>query len=293
MTPIVKVVCANIYQYFKEICEALNQSLQDLGFISSINDYFDYNEKIDADIVIMVGPHYRFVASNHFRRCAPKAKWIWLNTEQFNILGSNERTDLYTTKYTGVENHFNYIIDINQEQSTHWANKGIESSFLRIGYHPSFENKYKTSNEFDVLFFGSITPRREHVIDQINRSGINLLVLDDHFGDKRDNFIARSKIVLNIHCDENDYWESFRNEALVISKNKLLISESSIYAYPLESEVHYVARPLDEIIYAIKFYLSREDYMNSVAFSGYNYLKRSLRFTNSLSSCLEKMGILK
>lgn len=60
----------------------------------------------------------------------------------------------------------------------------------------SLTNEYK----YDVAFCGYLTPRRIHIINEIRKNGINIVVMDKEFGQSRDKIIAQSKILLNIHA---------------------------------------------------------------------------------------------
>jgi hypothetical protein len=53
--------------------------------------------------------------------------------------------------------------------------------------------------DIDVLFYGSMSPRRRAALDAIRARGLRVVELFGKYGAERDAFIARAKLVVNIH----------------------------------------------------------------------------------------------
>ncbi len=54
----------------------------------------------------------------------------------------------------------------------------------------------------DVLFFGAMNPKRQSILDAINKTGVNVHVLSGDtstYGEALDRMLSRTKIVLNLH----------------------------------------------------------------------------------------------
>lgn len=60
-------------------------------------------------------------------------------------------------------------------------------------------NAGTTSKDIDVLFYGLMNKRRQDIIDELTNRGLNVFVANGIWGDKLNSYIARSKILLNIH----------------------------------------------------------------------------------------------
>lgn len=53
--------------------------------------------------------------------------------------------------------------------------------------------------DIDVLFYGSMSPRRRTALDAIRARGLRVVELFGKYGAERDAFIARAKLVVNLH----------------------------------------------------------------------------------------------
>lgn len=63
----------------------------------------------------------------------------------------------------------------------------------------------------DLLFFGSMNPRRKAFLDRVERSGAQVAVFDHAvYGDERDEFIRQAKAVVNCHFYETSRFEQAR-----------------------------------------------------------------------------------
>lgn len=68
-----------------------------------------------------------------------------------------------------------------------------------LGYVPALKRIHAGTQDIDVLFYGSLNPRRSAVLDQLGATGARVEKLFGLYGPERDAFIARAKIVLNMH----------------------------------------------------------------------------------------------
>lgn len=98
---------------------------------------------------------------------------------------------------------------------------GIKVRHIPFGYHPCFERVTPVAQDIDVLFFGTLTPRRERVLNAIKRAGIqHKFVFQDGllYGSERDQLIARAKIIVNLHRIEKHPLEVVRINYLLANK---------------------------------------------------------------------------
>jgi hypothetical protein len=78
--------------------------------------------------------------------------------------------------------------------------------------------------DIDVLFFGSMNPRRQKVIDDMRAIGLRVEAVFGIYGAKRDALIARAKLLLNVHFYEAKVLEIVRisyllaNQCVVLSE---------------------------------------------------------------------------
>ncbi len=78
--------------------------------------------------------------------------------------------------------------------------------------------------DIDVLFYGSLNPRRKKVLEALVGEGVRVRAAFGVYGDERDSLIARSKIVLNLHYYETSILEMVRLSYLW-SNGKAVVAE--------------------------------------------------------------------
>lgn len=84
------------------------------------------------------------------------------------------------------------------------------------------------TNEFDVGFCGHLSPKRKFIINDLKSKGLKVMCTNNEFGDARDKKLAKCKIILNIHYnDEYLIFEQCRCEPW-IQAGYIIVSENSL-----------------------------------------------------------------
>jgi len=96
---------------------------------------------------------------------------------------------------------------------------------FQFGYHPKL-NRIVSSQQkdIDVLFYGSLNQSRIAILDKIEKTGARITRLFGSFGKERDEYIGRSRLVLNMHQHESKIFEIIRVHYLMNNK-KAVISQ--------------------------------------------------------------------
>ncbi len=83
--------------------------------------------------------------------------------------------------------------------------------------------------DIDVLFYGSISPRRKQTLDAIRARGLNVVSTENMqaTGKKRAELIARAKVVLNIHYYETVGIFEIVRVSYLLANHKAVVSELS------------------------------------------------------------------
>ncbi|HEY1720580.1 MAG TPA: hypothetical protein VGG27_04995 [Magnetospirillaceae bacterium] len=118
-----------------------------------------------------------------------------------------------------------------------------------IGYMPQMTRiKSAPVQDVDILFYGAINDRRKAVLLALQRSGFKLKVLYGVYGAERDAWIARSKLVLNIHLYDLSVHELVRSSYLLANR-KVVVSECNSTT-DIEEDIRraVVAVPYDRIV---------------------------------------------
>jgi hypothetical protein len=79
-----------------------------------------------------------------------------------------------------------------------------------IGYVPELKRITPACEDIDVLFYGTRNDRRDAVLNKLYARGLRVESLFSVYGPDRDAWIARSKIVLNMHHYEAQVFEIVR-----------------------------------------------------------------------------------
>src|SRR6185437_9199996 len=117
------------------------------------------------------------------------------------------------------------VWDYSAENVRRLTTLGVPSvQFVPVGYIPEQVRIPHPSDEIDVLFYGSVNPRRQHILDQLKAQGLNVVVLFGKYGEERDAAIARAKVVLIVHYYESKIFEVVR-AAYLLSNRKAVVAE--------------------------------------------------------------------
>ena len=79
--------------------------------------------------------------------------------------------------------------------------------------------------DIDVLFVGSVNERRLIVLKQLAAQGINVDARFNLYGAERDAFVARARIILNVHFYDARLFEIVRVSYLLANR-KCVVSET-------------------------------------------------------------------
>jgi hypothetical protein len=132
------------------------------------------------------------------------------------------------------------------------------ATHVPLGYCPELAATPAVEEDIDVVFFGSINPRRARVLDALRERGVRVETYFGVYGAARDALAARAKIVLNLHFYEARVFEIVRVSHM-LSQHRFVVSE---YGADLDIEgefspgvafaeyedladvcLHYLARP--------------------------------------------------
>jgi hypothetical protein len=117
--------------------------------------------------------------------------------------------------------------DYSQRNVRAWAEQGIcaRVRWLQPGYVPECTTiDPATPTDIDAVFYGHVTPRRRAVLDKLADLDVRVYVLQDMYGAQRDRYIARARLILNIHADPQSVFEIARMSH-ALSNRRALVSE--------------------------------------------------------------------
>ncbi|PJE06990.1 MAG: hypothetical protein CK428_22695, partial [Mycobacterium sp.] len=175
---------------FNEVAEALHHGLRALGHDSVLTDRLDLDERrtivLGSNLLVQYG-------------LGPPKDLIVYNLEQ---LGDDLPWMTMPAFVDLFRRHPTW--DYSQANIDYLAAMGLpRPAYVPIGYVPELTRIAPASEDIDVLFYGALNGRRYAVLRELHERGLRVKWLSGTYGASRDAWIARSKIVLNIH-----YWKA-------------------------------------------------------------------------------------
>jgi GT2 family glycosyltransferase len=197
---------------FDELADLLVHSLRSLGHVaksqrnladpSATNIILGYNLLLNPRDLLSV-PH------------------VIYQLEQLSTSEGWFRPDLFEILRTADQ-----VWDYAPENIAFLAERGLtRTKLLPIGYHDTMRRIGRQVQDIDVLFYGCLNDRRRSILEEIGQFA-NVKCLVSVYGKERDAYIARSKIILNLHYYEAQIMEQVRISYL-LNNHAFVISESS------------------------------------------------------------------
>ncbi len=135
-----------------------------------------------------------------------QAGTTWMNESYISALKSHEVWDYSDTNVAWLKQ------------------KGILAQRCRLGYHECLQKIPKNPYEIDVLFYGSGSEKRHVVWREIEATGLKCKWLFGTYGKERDEWISKSRTVLNTPCYDNGTFEIVRCSYLW-ANNKFILHD--------------------------------------------------------------------
>ena len=199
-----------------ELAQAAFHGLISLGF--KVELATDFGRL--SDRCILIGGH---LLNAHDCAQAPSTTIVY-NSEHVSSFFFNPQAKFYIPHYVDMLRRtvvWDYSADNACALS---AMLGRDVLYVPLGYVPQFTRVPKQKEDIDVLFFGSIKPRRTAVLDELTRRGLTTHYAFGVYGLERDRLIARSKIVLNIHANMPGAFEIAR-VGYLLANSKAVVTE--------------------------------------------------------------------
>ncbi len=109
--------------------------------------------------------------------------------------------------------------EYSQRNLDEWTRCGVSQGvYVPIGYAPILSQIERTTPCCDVVFYGSINPRRQAILDALRHEGLEVEAVFGVYGRARDQAIARAKIALNIHYYATSILEMVRISYLLANR---------------------------------------------------------------------------
>jgi hypothetical protein len=232
---------------FIEIAHLLVSSLTSLGLSCDIK----LNDLAPDRINVLLGFHLL-----NYNDGLRQYRYIPYQLEQLS-----EKEGAYSENVRLLLSHATEVWDYSLENIAFLGSRGIRAKHLPVGYHQDLDRIPDSADrEFDVLFYGSIGGRRKPVLDRICANPrLKVKLLFGAYGRQRDEYIARSKIVLNVHYYETKIFEAVRISYLLNNRCFVLSEESAANPY---AEVDIPLVPYGDLEKMCEYYVQHAEERN-------------------------------
>ena len=177
--------------------------------INTIIQYAPDNIINNSDVLYIV------ISGVYLSKNLPK-NYILYQVEQIN-------SNFFTEDYYNVINNSLYIWDFSIHNKKKYNNIPLNKIFYCPFPLQNIDNTNFNKTEYDLFFYGSKNIRRNNIL-QLLKQKYNIVIGYMFTENKKNEFIKKSKIIINIHCYDNVALETCRiNE--VLKYKKPIISE--------------------------------------------------------------------
>ena len=263
-------------QVFHEIEASVFFTLQRMGYdvTNSTNDFAPDRRNI------VFGMHHCPV--DVVRHDIPKDTIIY-SLEQMKEQPECMR---WCRKYRGLE-----VWDYSIRNAEVLRKAGVENiKHCKIGYVPEisyFERNKPEDRDIDILAFMSPSPRREHIMKQFaNNPKINFVAIQSTYGDERDDYIKRAKLVINLHNHDNQIFEMVRVSHLIQNKVPVLAERNPDTDFPEYMEDTVFTSTYNRFVDTAYKILKKPEELDAQAEKGLEIFKKS-PMENFLKEVLE------
>ena len=239
--------------FFRELAEALVFELEELGAKGRVA-LDEFPAPVEGTVVVLLPPHEFVHLSGVALSPALLRRCVLISAEQPSS-GFFAR-NLELGRCAGA------VLDINRRAVRAYHEAGVAAEHLQLGFSEAWNQRDAVpERDIDVVFLGRVTHRRELALagyaDLLERFRCELILSDDstpnsaagaNFATKDDKLqlLARSKVLLNVHGEEEPYFEWLR-AVEAISSGCVIVSEHSTDLEPLRPGVDLVTGSCDSL----------------------------------------------
>ncbi|TDI83112.1 MAG: hypothetical protein E2O79_05590 [Caldithrix sp.] len=254
-------------QCFREVVMVLKLGLEDLGF-----EVVCANRLQKECTNLILGYHFL-----NGKKLPTGYDCIIYQLEELDENGSLPLSVIETLRSPGA-----IVWDFSERNIDFLAERGIEAVCKPIGFHPEmFRIKKNRDKDVDVLFYGSKNDRRLKILKELHGK-FKLKPLFGVYGDERDHWIGRSKIVVSIYYYETKYFDDVRISYLLNNKVFAIVENTPHKKY----EDFVVYADYDRIVETCEFYLQDDQHRNQIidkSFKGFAQYPESEFLRKALS----------
>lgn len=245
---------------FREVGETVHYALLEMGYDSLLTSHTDIPDRQPIIIGYNLLPFHPIKISS--------------NSILYNLEQVHPGSPWFQPALLDILRQYS-VWDYSQSNIEQLARLGITSvQYAPIGYVPQLTRIHPTEEDIDVLFYGSLNERRSSVLQALKAQGVNVQAFFGIYGNERDQLIARSKILLNIHFYQAKVFEVVRVSYL-LANQRFVVSE---YGCNPDEEAAFSAGVVfadyDDLVKTCLDFLSRPEERRRIAEAGFQLMSQ-------------------
>jgi len=253
-------------QVFEEVQTLIVEGLNTLGHNAVKSNVYDDPKRRN---IILGGNLINLQSQERFTKLKFKNDSIFINLERSGH-------DAFNEQYLNILRNYEIwdFSQINLKRINELYNLKIKL-YLPLGYTSKLETINKTAKkEIDILFVGSLSQRRKLLLQKIADLGIKVRYLFGVYGQKRDEIISKTKLMLNIHYHDQGSLEHVRIFYYLINQKPVLSESSDILDENIDWSNAISLTSYDNLPYKALALLQNEKELTNFANNGYTFIKK-------------------
>jgi Glycosyl transferase family 2 len=256
-------------QFFVELAEALAYELEQLGARASL-DVGEIPLPREGLVHVFLPPH-EYVSLSRYRPPAPHLR-------RSIVISAEQPDSHFFAANVPIAKDAGAVFDINPRSIRAYESHGVRASLMQLGHTRLWDRLAADGHEpepaaspagsaddarrdIDILFLGRVSPRRERALASyagvLERFNCHLGLSDNSrpnsatgatflAGEDKRRLLARSKVLLNIHGEDEPYFEWLRIVEAICA-GCAIVSEHSSDIAPLEWGRHLLTGSLGSL----------------------------------------------
>jgi len=191
----------------------------------------------------------------------------------------------FNSNMEAILRHALTIWDYSIENINFLKTKKLHARLLLPGYHENLEMIKEIKDEkknFDILFYGSVGERRKKILDELAKH-CKVKLLLGVYGEKRDDWTRRSKIILNVHHYSTLLFEAVRVSYLLNNRCTVLSENSTDYCF---DKVNLCSARYENIVETCLDLLKNKEKREILRMQNYNDFKINYEMTKLIKNVL-------
>ncbi len=220
---------------FVEVAHLLRYGLEDLG-----HDVI-FGEALQPD-------RYNIVLGYHLLFGAPLPEGYPCIVYQLEQLAE---TETWQAGFLDTLRSADVVWDFSPENIALLARHGISAVHKPLGFHPKMMRVAPAAEQdVDILFYGSLNDRRRCILAELQRR-FHTKVLMGIYGEDRDRWISRAKIVLDLHFYPTRLFDEVRLSYLLNNRVFVIVEDTPHKKY----QETLVYAPYEALVDTCAYYL--------------------------------------